>query len=197
MGVLQRLGDLDADRRHAPGIAAAGVPGRRWLGLARQDGGSRGVRGARSGRVGGYISPLRVGLSGWGASGNNPVIGEGRDGRSGPAATDHAARVQVRFRGRVVEATDLPQHRVEAEARDELHDVVVHALELADSEDGHDIGVVQLGGGAAPPAGTAGVARDRSGPCPEDLEGDATAERLLLGFVDDAHAARPTSRRIR
>ena len=42
---------------------------------------------------------------------------------------------------------DLVQHRVERQPPDELHDVEVNALVLADAEDRHDVGVVQPGGG--------------------------------------------------
>ena len=62
-------------------------------------------------------------------------------------------------------------------------------LRLADAEDGDDVRVVQPRGGLrlAMEAGHAlGVEERRRG---QDLERDATAERFLLGLVDDAHPA--------
>lgn len=59
----------------------------------------------------------------------------------------------------------------------------------ADGEDGHDVGVVQLGGGlgfvleAQEPLGIQGRGVG------QDFQGDAAVEGNLRGFVDDAHAA--------
>jgi hypothetical protein len=57
---------------------------------------------------------------------------------------------------------------------------------LADAEDRHDVGVVQ-------PAGGLGLAAEAVQPRlrrpQQHLQGDAPAERQLLGLVDDAHAA--------
>src|SRR6184192_1742614 len=48
-----------------------------------------------------------------------------------------------RFAARRPQAAQLVQDHVEPEPRDELHDVVVHALLLADTEDWHDVGVME------------------------------------------------------
>ena len=47
------------------------------------------------------------------------------------------------------ESFQLGQHLVQTQARDELHDVVVQSHFLADAEDGHDVGMVQVGRGGA------------------------------------------------
>ena len=72
---------------------------------------------------------------------------------------------------------------------DELHHVVMEAVLLADAEDGHDVGMVQPGGRLrlakkALQARGRGHARGR-----QDLQRHVSAQRLLLRFVDDAHAA--------
>jgi hypothetical protein len=88
----------------------------------------------------------------------------------------------------------VAQHPVQAVALDELHGVVVNALGLADAEDGHDVAVVQprrrlrLAAEALRVTGMGPRVRR------QDFQGDAAAERDLLGFVDDAHAAAATSR---
>ena len=82
----------------------------------------------------------------------------------------------------------LFQHVIQPQALDELHDVIRHAVLLADAEDRDDVGVVQLGGGLRlalePPLGL-GVEQHVLG---QHLERDVTAQRHLLGLVDDAHA---------
>ena len=77
----------------------------------------------------------------------------------------------------------------QAAAVDQLHGVVMHAALAADGEDRHDVGVVQPGDGL-------GLAMEPMhrllighGAKPENLQGHATAQRGLLGLVDDAHAA--------
>ena len=79
------------------------------------------------------------------------------------------------------------QDRSQAAALDKLHGVVVDALVAADSEDGHDMSVVKLRGGLRldlKPLALPGV-----NCCGEwqHLQGDAAAERHLLGLVDDPH----------
>ena len=84
---------------------------------------------------------------------------------------------------------DLVEDRVEAEPGDELHRVVVQPVVLADAEDRHDVRVVQPRRGpglAVEPADLLGGPGDARG---QHLQGDVPAERLLLGLVDDAHAA--------
>ena len=81
------------------------------------------------------------------------------------------------------------EHGIEALALDELHHVVGRFVLLADAEDRHDVGMVQLGGGpglALEPPPLLDVSERLRG---QDLEGDVPAERDLLGLVDDPHAA--------
>ncbi len=62
---------------------------------------------------------------------------------------------------------------------------------LADAEDRHDVRVMQPRGRAGLALEPADLLRVGERPRRQDLEGDATAERLLLGLVHDAHAAAP------
>src|SRR5262249_52169060 len=88
-----------------------------------------------------------------------------------------------------LEPFQLFQDLVEAEAGDELHDVVGQPLVLAHAEDRYDVRVVQptrrLRLALEPPLG-AGVRQNWSR---QDLEGDVASQGELLGLVDDAHAA--------
>jgi hypothetical protein len=60
---------------------------------------------------------------------------------------------------------------------------------LTDAVDGHDVGVVQLGGRPGLAMEAADLILAASGPRGEHLQGDLPAEALLLGLVDDPHAA--------
>ena len=90
--------------------------------------------------------------------------------------------------GSFVALTELVEDRRQAAALDKLHGVVVNALVAADAEDRHDVRVVQLRGGLGldlEPLPLLGV--DRRGER-QHLQGNAPAQRDLLGLVDDAHA---------
>jgi hypothetical protein len=83
----------------------------------------------------------------------------------------------------------LRQDLVEPLALDELHDVIVQPVGLADAEDRHDVRVVQ-------PRRRLGLAAEapqallvQQGGAGQDLEGHVPAEGRLLRLVDDAHAA--------
>src|SRR5262249_2044194 len=76
----------------------------------------------------------------------------------------------------------------EGPAVDELHGVVVDAAFAADGEDGDDVGVVQLGGGAGLVLEALQLAGVEGGGEGQHLEGDAPAQRQLHGLVDHAHA---------
>ena len=85
--------------------------------------------------------------------------------------------------------SDFLQHAVQAEARDELHDVIMRAPMMADAEDGNDVGVVQPGsrlGLALEAQQLLGVVE---GVRWQHLQRHAPAQRHLLGLEDDAHAA--------
>lgn len=87
------------------------------------------------------------------------------------------------------QAFQLVQHLVEAQARDELHDVVVQAAFFADPEHRNDVGVVQSGGClrlALEPLLVPDVEEELLG---QHLEGHMSAKRDLFSLVDDAHAA--------
>ncbi len=75
----------------------------------------------------------------------------------------------------------------QAAAVDELHRVVVDALVAADTEDRHDVRMVQLRGRLGldlEPLALLGIDRRRKG---KHLERDPPAQRNLLGLIDDAH----------
>ena len=88
----------------------------------------------------------------------------------------------------VLQLLQLFQHVIQPQALDELHDVIRHAVLLADAEDRDDVGVVQLGSGfrlaLEPPLGL-GVQQHVLG---QHLERHVAPQRHLLGLVDDAHA---------
>ncbi len=65
----------------------------------------------------------------------------------------------------------------------------MQAVVFADAEDRHDMGVMQLSRGASFAEEPLDLPRTGVGPRSEDLECNATAERFLLGLVDNAHAA--------
>ena len=87
------------------------------------------------------------------------------------------------------QAPHLTQDLVEGLARDELHDVVVHALVLADAVNRDDVRVVQPGRGAGLALESGRLLRVEPAVPQQDFQGHVPAERLLLGLVDDAHAA--------
>jgi len=85
----------------------------------------------------------------------------------------------------------LVDHRVQPLARDELHRIVPQIAVLADLEDRHDVGVVQLRRRArlaAEPLHRRAVPRPLRR---QDLERHPAAERDLLGLVDHSHTASP------
>ena len=72
---------------------------------------------------------------------------------------------------------------------DELHDVVVQAVLLADAEDRHDVGVVQLGRRPRLALEAAQLPRVEQGVAGQHLDGHVPAQGELLRLVDDPHAA--------
>ena len=120
--------------------------------------------------------------------------GEGGDGNGvlfvGPASrAGHSRVVAIVGKCRSARGTYLLDHLRQALAFDELHRVEVDAAIGTDGVDRHDVGVVQLAGRAgfvAEACQAALIEHRREG---QHLQGHAAAERDLLGFVDDAHAA--------
>ena len=115
-------------------------------------------------------------------SGSAAAIGR----RPCPASLRHGRGVAV---GRGPEAADVLQHPLQADADDTLHRVVADAVLLAVVEDRHDVGVVQLRrraclGLESPHVGPVGTE-----PRVHDLQRHPALERLVLGLVDDPHAA--------
>jgi hypothetical protein len=90
--------------------------------------------------------------------------------------------------GLAFELAKLADHVSQSTTIDKLHRVVMHAAVGAHGVNRHDVRMVQerrrLGLGLEPRE-LAWVKRGGEG---EDLQGDAAAERDLLGLVDDAHA---------
>jgi hypothetical protein len=87
------------------------------------------------------------------------------------------------------EALQFAEDFVERLATDELHGVVAEVALLADIEDRHNVGVVQLGGGArlAVEAGKQlGILSRRA---KQDFQGHAPAQRFLLRLIDHTHPA--------
>ena len=80
-------------------------------------------------------------------------------------------------------------HSVQAHAGDELHDVVVMAIVLTHAEDRHNVGVVQPSRRPCLPLEPQYLLRVGKGRIGEDFQCHASAQRLLLGLVHDAHAA--------
>jgi hypothetical protein len=83
----------------------------------------------------------------------------------------------------------VAEHFRQALAFDELHGVEVDAAFLAHGVHVHDVRVVQRGGGAGLVFEPLQVTRIEHRGERQDLEGDAAAQRELLGLVDHAHAA--------
>ena len=88
-----------------------------------------------------------------------------------------------------MQLAQLGQHLVQPLALDELHDVVMQPVLLADAVDGHDVGVVQPGGGLGLPMEAPQPLRLQQGVRRQHLQGDVAPQRFLLGFVHHAHAA--------
>jgi hypothetical protein len=131
-------------RTYAPDPNLGAVsPGGRYLALAGTTAVQIGLgrrpsrrRRERVGRLGRAEFPREQG-AGHGHRGDAP-------GDVGPAAR-HLALGRCPFSARVPLALQLVQDQVQRQPRDELHDVVVQAVLLADPEDRHDVGVVQPG----------------------------------------------------
>jgi len=78
---------------------------------------------------------------------------------------------------------------IDGAAVDVLHHEVVVFTGLADVESADDVGVVELGGGAAFGVETLDELRAAGELFGEDFDGDEAVEGELLGFVDGGHGA--------
>src|SRR6516162_7712363 len=91
------------------------------------------------------------------------------------------SRHRRRLRGaRLAQLPQLLQDRVETLTLDELHHIVVRSLLFADSEHGHDVGVMQPRGGASLALETAHLLGVNQRTGRQDFEGHAAAQRLLF-----------------
>src|SRR5437588_11867970 len=90
---------------------------------------------------------------------------------------------------RPTQAPELSQYRIERQSPDKLHDIEVYPLVLAHAEDGHNVGVVQTAGGLGLTVEAdqdLGIVQPMAA---QHLQGNATAQRLLLSLVHDSHSA--------
>ena len=121
-------------------------------------------------------------------------VGEGL-GRLRAKAGDMAIIRRARSRGKAApkgRAVLRPQpgeDAVESHAGDQLHDVVGQSLVFANAEHGHDVGVMQPGGGLCLAAEAFEMFGGKSCPAEQHLERHAPRQGALLGLIDDAHAA--------
>src|SRR5207302_10180813 len=96
------------------------------------------------------------------------------------AACDSAAPRQL---------PQLSDSRGQRLALDELHGVEMDAALAADRVDGHDVRVMQMGGGPGLVLEALQLPRIERQGKRQHLQGDAPAEGQLFSLVDDAHAA--------
>jgi hypothetical protein len=176
-GVLQRLGHLHADLRHAPGERPLRV-GQRPRCAARPRPRRAGARVRLWTLVG-----IPCGAVFGQASGVELTLPQGT-GHTGGRTVEHRRLARALCLGGA-EATQFGEDAVEGLAVDVLHDVVMSAVVLAHGEDRHDVAVVQPRrrlGLALEAFDVAGVAqRSRR----QHLQRHAPAQGLLLGLVDD------------
>ena len=177
MGVVQRLGGLEAQpSRGADVVAARGSRARLRLGLPRRIPASSPGRACPSGpRAASPLTP-RPGRR------SSPLAERRRRGSS-DRGQSAAGWVQA------VELPQLGDHLGQGSPVDELHGVVVHAPLAADGVDRHDVRVVQAGGGLGLDLEPLQLPRVHRRGERQDLQRHAAAERELLGLVDDPHAA--------
>src|SRR5262249_17293587 len=175
-------------RAYRPAESGADEPGA-WPGRATEVGGA-GAAAAGAGAVAGRSSQG----SRAGAAADPPGLSDPPTSAPRGPPTPHGAGAPPPGRGPplrpwTAEPPDLVQDRVEAQARDESHHVVVLPLRLAHAEDRHDVGVVQPRRRprlAVEPEQVPGIPQAVPR---QDLQGHAAAQRLLFGLVHHAHAA--------
>ena len=89
----------------------------------------------------------------------------------------------------LAQTTDVLEHALHPDADDALHRVIADPVLLAVVEDGHDVRVVQLGRRAGFGLKSAHIVEFATISRVHDLERHAGLERLVLGLIDDPHAA--------
>src|SRR5207244_8409641 len=93
--------------------------------------------------------------------------------------------------GSAPQPADLGDDLVQAFPVDESHDVVVDAAVLPHIVDRYDPGMLQGGGRERLPTEALYGSRVRERVEREDLDGDATSKRLVLGLVHHPHSPAP------
>ena len=78
---------------------------------------------------------------------------------------------------------------LERHAVEQFHGDEAEAVGFADFVNGADVGVIERGGGAGFAAEALESQQGLARRCREKFQGDEAAEREVLGFVDDSHAA--------
>ena len=183
MGVVQRLGDLQADPRHAPDVLDLGLgrqlrpaPRRGRLGdrRARPDRDRRRSPDLRRDRLDGAVAirAPRDQLA-------RQALPQVRRPRRGPP----------RLGRQPAQPADLLQHDLQVLPPDVLHRVIMDAVRLAHAEHGHDVRMVQPGRRPGLAAKPLELALAHEPVERQDLQRDVAAQRLLHGLVDDPHPA--------
>ncbi len=93
------------------------------------------------------------------------------------------------IRGLLTQPPQVVKNVIERASINVLHHIIVGPVFFTDSEYRDDVRVMQPRGGAGLTSKTLDLAGILEFPVWQDLERDATAKRLLLGFIDNSHAA--------
>ena len=80
---------------------------------------------------------------------------------------------------------------VDSHASNQRHHIVVETVVFSRPEHGHDMRVVQVGGGLGLSFETLTVFLQKEGVLGQDLQSHMASQRLLLRLIDDAHSAAP------
>ena len=188
VGVLEGLGDLDADPRHTTKVLSLGLGGQlRLMTLDRRTRWIHWRAGARS-RCASVARARRVVSAGVAPVELSGVEPEGEGRRQAGTADGSRSVTPLRL---APQSLDFVEDGVEPLPSDELHDVVVQAVVLADAEDGHDVRVMQ-------PCRRAGLTPESFEPGRvaemvewQRLQCHVPSQRFLDCLVNDAHPAGP------
>ena len=119
-------------------------------------------------------------------------VGQGTRGRS-PRISRLGIRRSIAFQAQ----PQFLENLIEALTLNDLHRIEMHAFLRAHAKDRHDVRMMQPGGGPGfelKPIKVRGARQ--SCLLRQDLQATCPAQRLLDGLLNDAHTARPISRRI-